>query len=1043
MDSVAHNSNLESLLSSKDRYKFVEDLEKIGPESFTKPIDAPILSDVFERCTKLTTIHLDEIEVTQELSKVLASFIKLSALKISNCKNTEELEEFPIWDIIKGYTNLTKLTLTHCPKISDQSLKILGQKAPPLNYLNLEGSKKITQKGVEVILKNCTHLQELDVTDCRNIKDLVLPIEATNLRVVILEGTPISHPLSTSFLLLGDLQRKLCMTANNLKNEEKKKRLKDGVIQLSRAIQNYPNSETMRISVALRILGDIKKMQSQFEEKNRGCDQLKEAEQALLEAKRLAPNDATTYRILGEIYRMRSVLARNLDPFEEGKLLSAAISHLEISKNLNPYDPITTLLLDDIKRLQTKNQSKKEKKENEAATQQEILPQAYLQKIENSKELDLSPFNYVVTDQTLQAIQDKAKGTLEKLNLKGCIHVNQKRVELLLQHCTNLQKLDLTACTQIVDLQLPIEARNLEELYLENTGIVKPNYASHSKLGALQRLQSDSLIGDGKTNKLNKAKGNFLKALEEDKPDPFVIARLFDVEIKISFPFENEDEILDDLEKKLKYFLININQEDYPYESFLIYRNLGDLQRLQSYLLIGDVRATKLEEAKRNLFQALKKEPKDPFILARLFDVEIKISFPFENKVDKLLEFEENLKKLLDSIDQEHYPYESFLIYYNLGDLHRLHSDILTGEEKRKMLETAEKKFKCALDLKLLDKNVEIEKINTIIYLADVERMQSYLLEKNKKKAKLKKARDRLEAIAEKGISNLFILSRLGDIQRMQTDFQNAEKNLNKALSECDNDVFSLCCLASTLKMKSEVKDVENKEELLKKAEHLYRTALTPNSKDFDVFFELGKIQASLKSFIEAEKTLSKAFEINSQDIKCLILLSSVQIELAHKIHDDYQSKRQASKGCEAFVAQLKKTRANFKIASHANGSNFQFHCKYGEVEKRIALKTLDANEKTQSLSQARYSLLQANNLSSNNFIILYHLIDVLLSQVEDLFGKRVQDLSKKEKQEKALTKGLAEQLLTNFRTLVPPQSTKLNVQLTEKNNKINPSLYS
>ena len=511
--------NQEPLLILKNKYKLVEYLEEIGPKTFENPIDDTMLSVISHKCSKLSKMNLQGEPVIDGIEAMLFKCTTLHTLKVSDCKDVVKIH-FPIAykfkkivlnnlfisditvEYLKNCTNLTKLRLTRCPHISDQALESLSKETTSLKYLSLEGSEGITQKGVEKILKYCTRIQDLDLTNCRNIKDLTLPIEASKLQVLILEGTRISHPLFTSLLLLGDLQRKLCMPSHKLPNKEKKERLEKGVVQLTRAFDKDHSAPLT--SLALRTLGEIKKMQSQFEKKSIAYEKLSEAENHLLEAIKLdSKEDATTYRLLGDVYRMQKSLSSLLEVkiSDEKKLLEDAKYHLEKSQTLDPNHPITTLLLEDINRMQTNNKQIDELK-------------AHLDKSKESTRIDISQYKNVVDDQILKSISNNAN--LKELNLAGCTLITHQGIEFFLQHCPSLQELNLTNCNGIADLHLPIEASKLEVLHLQGTSILKPKLASHWMLGDLQRLQSDSLIGEKKAEKLEKAEQYYKKALALD-----------------------------------------------------------------------------------------------------------------------------------------------------------------------------------------------------------------------------------------------------------------------------------------------------------------------------------------------------------------------------------------------------------------------------------------------------------------------------------------------------------------------------------------------
>lgn len=70
-----------------------------------------------------------------------------------------------------GLPSLRRLNLAFCGSaVSDSSLRCIGLHLLELRYLSVRGCVRVTGQGVEAVIEGCRGLQELDVSQCKNLR---------------------------------------------------------------------------------------------------------------------------------------------------------------------------------------------------------------------------------------------------------------------------------------------------------------------------------------------------------------------------------------------------------------------------------------------------------------------------------------------------------------------------------------------------------------------------------------------------------------------------------------------------------------------------------------------------------------------------------------------------------------------------------------------------------------------------------------------------------------------------------------------------------
>jgi F-box/leucine-rich repeat protein 7 len=70
-----------------------------------------------------------------------------------------------------GLPHLRRLNMAFCGSaVSDNSLRCIGLHLLELQYISVRGCVRVTGHGVESIVDGCRRMQEIDVSQCKNLR---------------------------------------------------------------------------------------------------------------------------------------------------------------------------------------------------------------------------------------------------------------------------------------------------------------------------------------------------------------------------------------------------------------------------------------------------------------------------------------------------------------------------------------------------------------------------------------------------------------------------------------------------------------------------------------------------------------------------------------------------------------------------------------------------------------------------------------------------------------------------------------------------------
>ncbi|KAA8914923.1 hypothetical protein TRICI_002806 [Trichomonascus ciferrii] len=92
----------------------------------------------------------------------------LEELNLSFCC---ALTDVSIQVLSLGCPNLKTLNLSYCgPAVNDRSLTMIGHHLTNLRNLSIRGCLLVTRVGVDSILRDCPHIESLNISQCKNVK---------------------------------------------------------------------------------------------------------------------------------------------------------------------------------------------------------------------------------------------------------------------------------------------------------------------------------------------------------------------------------------------------------------------------------------------------------------------------------------------------------------------------------------------------------------------------------------------------------------------------------------------------------------------------------------------------------------------------------------------------------------------------------------------------------------------------------------------------------------------------------------------------------
>ena len=176
------NSALFALLRNSPRLSEIRmELTQIGLGSIT-PVDLVVYHQV-------KSLHLAYNSHLQDKNINAFSFMfpNMELLDLKSCSGISEC----IGEVLKRCPKLRHLNLAFCPhvelpwvnfkapklevlnlslsRIDDVTMRTISRICPRLQQLDLESCYNVTEKGVKLVVENCTHLREINLRQCRKV----------------------------------------------------------------------------------------------------------------------------------------------------------------------------------------------------------------------------------------------------------------------------------------------------------------------------------------------------------------------------------------------------------------------------------------------------------------------------------------------------------------------------------------------------------------------------------------------------------------------------------------------------------------------------------------------------------------------------------------------------------------------------------------------------------------------------------------------------------------------------------------------------------
>ncbi|XP_020538043.1 F-box protein At-B isoform X2 [Jatropha curcas] len=146
LGSCHHLSSL-SLIRSRQNYQSCQKLKKFEVRNALFLSDLAFHNLIGTQCALVEVRLLSCNLITSESVKKLSSSNSLEVLDLCGCKSIAD----SCFSSISSLQRLTSLNLTGAD-ITDSGLSVLGQRSPPISYLSLRRCKRITDKGISLLL---------------------------------------------------------------------------------------------------------------------------------------------------------------------------------------------------------------------------------------------------------------------------------------------------------------------------------------------------------------------------------------------------------------------------------------------------------------------------------------------------------------------------------------------------------------------------------------------------------------------------------------------------------------------------------------------------------------------------------------------------------------------------------------------------------------------------------------------------------------------------------------------------------------------------
>uniref|UniRef100_A0A7C9D5J3 F-box/LRR-repeat protein 15-like leucin rich repeat domain-containing protein n=1 Tax=Opuntia streptacantha TaxID=393608 RepID=A0A7C9D5J3_OPUST len=367
--------------------------------------------------------------------------------------------------LLKRYSQISRLDLTLCPRITDASLSAVAGDA--LRSVDLSRSSFFTGNGLAAVVARCRNLVELDLSNATQIRDLAASAiaEAKNLERLWLERCKLITDIGIGCIAVGCPKLKLislkwCLGIGDL-----------GVELLAVKCKELRSLDLSYLPITSKCLPAILKLQYLEELILEGCFAIDDDGLAAfkLGSQSLKTLDLSSCQNVSQVGL--SSLTTGTECLQQLTLAYGSAVTLDIARSLQKLSKLQSIKLDGC-----------------------LVTSSGLQAIGNCcfllRELSLSKCSGV-TDEGLTSIVKKQK-ELRKLDITCCRKITYVSIAHIANSCTSLMSLRMESCTLVPREAFVLIGQRchlLEELDLTDNEIDDEGLKSLSKCSKLAILK--------------------------------------------------------------------------------------------------------------------------------------------------------------------------------------------------------------------------------------------------------------------------------------------------------------------------------------------------------------------------------------------------------------------------------------------------------------------------------------------------------------------------------------------------------------------------
>mmetsp|Transcript_19972 Transcript_19972/g.39223 ORF Transcript_19972/g.39223 Transcript_19972/m.39223 type:complete len:516 (-) Transcript_19972:377-1924(-) len=130
---------------------------------------ASTLTCLVEKCPKLRKLsfaHCPNLDSTG--LHVLARYAALEEVELRQCVDVRNDSIYAL--LTSSHSNIRRLSLQDCSQLDDTTLRWVAHLCPALEYLNISGLDRVSDKGFAAVSKGCSHLRHIEARGCSSIR---------------------------------------------------------------------------------------------------------------------------------------------------------------------------------------------------------------------------------------------------------------------------------------------------------------------------------------------------------------------------------------------------------------------------------------------------------------------------------------------------------------------------------------------------------------------------------------------------------------------------------------------------------------------------------------------------------------------------------------------------------------------------------------------------------------------------------------------------------------------------------------------------------